>query len=143
MPISDRLPQYLRTHNLRLTQPRQVVFEFLVSAGEPVKLSQIIALHGVWADRASLYRTVKLFKKLEIIREVHRSGGDWLELGGDFSPHHHHLTCAECGLTKTIDNRQLESQLLRIARADGFTVTDHQVEITGSCYNCLLLSSQQ
>lgn len=143
MSLNDRLSTYLKQHHLRQTQPRRIVFEFLVNAKAPVKLRQIIELQGNWADRASLYRTVKLYKQLGIIHEVHRPGGDWLELGGEFSAHHHHLTCTHCGITQVIENPPLEDHLSKIAKQLGFVAHDHHVEISGLCASCLILGSQQ
>lgn len=142
MNLADRYQKLLKKHGLRLTQPRRIVFEFLINAGEPVQLRQILGLQGNWVDRASLYRTVKLYKELGILHEVHRRGGDWLELGEEFSPHHHHITCIDCGTTSVIESHQLESDLRRIARGSGYELLEHQVEISGRCPTCLMLSGQ-
>jgi len=143
MNLESRLEKLLKQHGLRITRPRQLVFEFLINAKEPVKLRQVIALHGVWADRASLYRTVKLFQELGIIKEVHRSGGAWLELGETFSGHHHHITCSGCGITQNVTSAKVEAQLDEIARQAGYSVIDHQFEITGCCPDCLALAASK
>lgn len=143
MNLAQRLEKLLKTLGLRITRPRRVVFEFLINAGEPVKLHQVIALQGAWADRASLYRTVKLFRELGIIQEVHRSGGDWLELGEAFSGHHHHITCGDCGISRTITSPKIERQMAEIAAQAGYRVSHHQLEITGRCPDCLVLAGNQ
>jgi len=141
MNLETRLEKLFRQHGLRMTQPRRIVFEFLVNAKEPVKLHQVIDLQGNWADRASLYRTIKLYKDLGVIREVHRSGGEWLELGEAFSSHHHHITCVDCGLSQTITSPQIEQHLKQIASETGYSVLDHQLELTGRCPDCLATRS--
>ncbi|HSX14896.1 MAG TPA: transcriptional repressor [Candidatus Saccharimonadales bacterium] len=143
MDPSQKLQKLLLSRGLRLTQPRKLVLDFLVNAAEPVQIHQIVALSGNWADRASIYRTIKLFNHLGIIKTVHRPGGDWLELGEDFSPHHHHLVCSRCGYSQVIHSPNLEYQLAGVAEVAGFRPLEHHVEISGLCPDCLKLAGNQ
>ncbi len=133
----DKLERLLHQHDLRLTNPRRVVFEFFSLASEPIQLRAIITALVPLIDRASIYRTVELFERLGVLQEVHRPGRQWLELGERFTHHHHHLTCSGCGLSQALTSPELEQTLTDLGAAAGFRVTGHQVEITGRCGDCL------
>lgn len=98
---------------------------------------------GQSIDRASIYRTVYSFKRLGVIQEVHQAGQHWLELGEAFSAHHHHITCIDCGLSRTIISPKIEEHLTQITKRTGFKVIDHQLEITGRCQSCSSLRGDQ
>lgn len=139
-----KLEELLRRQELRFTRPRRVVYEFLALAQEPMTLAQIVsALTGI-VDRSSIYRILGLYKKLGVVREVNRPGQHRFELGEDFNHHHHHITCVDCGLSRTITSPALEQQLAELARQARFSgVFDHQVELAGRCQDCLGTSRDQ
>lgn len=139
----ERLDTVLHQHHLRLTRPRRVVFEFFAIADEPIQLPQVLSALGGVIDRASIYRTVTLFTQLGVVQQVHRPGRQWLELGEDFSPHHHHIVCTNCGLSQTLDSPALERTLQALANQAGFRPTSHHLEISGLCSQCLTTTSDQ
>jgi Fe2+ or Zn2+ uptake regulation protein len=137
MNLQEKLEQTLHSYNLRLTRPRRIVMEFFSIAQEPIQLPQIIKALDQLIDRASIYRTINLFLKIGLIKEVHRPGKQWLELGERFSPHHHHVTCSRCGYTLAIHSIALEKTLTLQAKHVGFQALGHHLEITGLCRSCL------
>lgn len=139
----DKLEDLLHQHRLRMTNPRRVVFEFFSLAHEPIQLRSIITALLPLIDRASIYRTVALFEQLGVVQEVHRPGRQWLELGENFTHHHHHITCTSCGLSQALTSPILEQNLVTLAAKAGFSVTGHQVEITGRCRDCLTAARDQ
>jgi len=139
----DRLDKLLHAHDLRLTRPRRVVFEFFALADEPIQFPQILEALGGVIDRASIYRAVTLFKELGVIKQVHRPGRQWLELGENFSGHHHHLACTNCGRSQTLNDQGVEASLRSAAAAAGFRPTSHHLEISGLCAECLAAASDQ
>ena len=89
-------------------------------------------------DRASLYRTIKLFETLGIVNRVPDGWKYKLELSDLFSVHHHHLSCLKCGLIIDIDDDQaLEAQISQLAGRYQFAPSRHQLEIQGYCQKCL------
>lgn len=133
----ERLDKVLHHNGLRLTRPRRVVFEFFALADEPIQFPQIITALDRVIDRASIYRSVALFQQLGVIKEVHRPGKQWLELGENFSEHHHHLTCTGCSRSQTLNDRGLEASLRSAAATAGFRPVSHHLEISGLCADCL------
>lgn len=130
-----QLHELLRRHGLSRTAARTAVYRTL-------KLEPAITIQALYAktsgrlDRASLYRTLNLFRKLGVVQDVVMAGKRKLELTDSFSPHHHHIACTSCGSAITINDETFERQIENLAEAHGFTHTAHSFEITGVCKGC-------
>jgi Fur family ferric uptake transcriptional regulator len=120
-----------------LTRPRQVVFSALLGR-EPQTMAQLVAACASQIDRASVYRTIALFEKLGVVQRLQIGWKYKLELSDTFHHHHHHLTCLKCGRTTPLpEDKQLESRLQQLAKAQNFTMQGHQLEIQGLCRDCV------
>jgi len=130
-----QLTNHLKKAGFSLTKPRRQVFEALQNT-EPQTMAALIA-GCVGVDRASIYRTVLLFERLNIVQRLQIGWKYKLELTGDFIHHHHHLSCVHCGnVTALPDDPVLEQQLHQLAVNQNFLPSDHQLEIRGLCVNC-------
>lgn len=125
----------LRTAGQSITTPRLVVFDYLVGRG-PVAINEVMVACLPRADRASIYRTLEVFRRLEIISELTINGQRAIELGEDYSGHHHHLSCSACGKSLDIIDVTIERRLDRLAEQYGFLITGHQLEVSGLCSTC-------
>ena len=72
------------------TVPRRTVFSQLEHKKPQTMHELITALDGV-IDRASIYRVVALFEKLDIVHRIHIGWKYKLELSQAFQGHHHHI----------------------------------------------------
>jgi len=133
MPSS--FEELLASKNLRTTKPRRIVFAALKEAAEPLPTSEIIRrCPGV--DRVSVYRTIDLFLELHIIERVAYGWKQRYELATPFRPHHHHLTCSQCGNVAELQSEELEILIRRIAKTRGFVLQRHTFELIGICRTC-------
>jgi Fe2+ or Zn2+ uptake regulation protein len=137
LQMEDKIKQYLREAGQSITEPRMAVFRFL-QEHDPTTIQAVIAALTPDIDRASVYRTIGLFRELHIIDDIVAGGRRMIELTDSFDSHHHHLTCLRCGRHVTIDDHLIELRLLAIAQAQGFEPTSHQVQISGLCRACRL-----
>jgi len=88
-------------------------------------------------DRASVYRTIYLFETRGIIKRVLIGWKHKFELSEAFINHHHHATCIVCGKVIKIDEDQfVEKQLNIIADSINFKLTEHSLELRGTCSSC-------
>lgn len=124
----------LRQSGNSITTARTVVFEALLGQ-EPLSMQELVRRAGK-IDRASVYRTIDLFETLGIVQRLNTGWKYKIELTDKFAEHHHHLTCEHCGLTTAMNEQELEAFIDRLARAKGFTLTSHQIEIQGLCASC-------
>lgn len=87
---------------------------------------------------ATIYRTLQLFEKLNIVYRVNFDDGfSRYELNdGDGDHHHHHLICLKCGKVLEVQMDLLESLEKEIERSGLFKIVDHSVKFYGYCKDC-------
>ncbi len=134
--MTSSITKALKDAGQSVTRPRLQVFEALHRADGPVAVSTLAGLLESQMDRASVYRTVGLFRKLGFIRDVAAGWRPMVELGDRFDPHHHHLTCTDCGRSAVFEDKGLEQVLVKLAMDQGYLLANHQVELTGLCSAC-------
>lgn len=134
--MQEKFKQHVWNSGLKITAPRLEVFRFLQRNDLTTVSATLTNLSGR-ADRASIYRTIALFRKLGIIHDVVAGGKQMIELTDGFSSHHHHLSCLKCGKSEAVSDQKLESDLDRISKKKGFRPISHQIEINGICPSCL------
>lgn len=86
---------------------------------------------------ATVYRTLKLLQECGLAH-AHNFG----DTHARFEPHveddghHDHLICTKCGLILEFYDEKIEQLQLVVAKAYGFSVTHHKMELYGLCKNC-------
>ncbi len=85
---------------------------------------------------ATVYRTIKLLSGVGLAAQ--RSFGECFaryELAAQIG-HHDHLICTGCGKIIEFENDRIESLQQDVAIEHGFRVTDHKLELYGTCKEC-------
>lgn len=129
------IEQALKRHRVSFTKPRKHIYEVL-SHSEPLTMQELIAsLPSV--DKTTIYRTVTLFETIGIVQRLQIGWKYKLELSNEYQDHHHHITCSQCGQTVALpEDTVIEERLLSLAKQQGFTPQDHQLEVRGLCPEC-------
>jgi Fe2+ or Zn2+ uptake regulation protein len=130
-----QLLELLRQRDLRYTTARQVVFK-LFKTEAAMTIQEIIVKTAGSLDKASLYRTLNLYRDMGIIQDVVIGGKRKIELTDSYSAHHHHIACSVCGRTVSIRDDAFEKQIESLALSHGFSHQKHSFEITGMCSSC-------
>ncbi len=134
---SDQFKKILKQRKLRLTGARLSIYEFLARNNRPVDTNKIVSSLASRADRASVYRNIELFEKIGVITKVYTGWKYRIELSEQFRPHHHHMTCTNCGKIIPISlGEKMEKAIENFGDKHGFKITDHQIELHGLCKNC-------
>lgn len=132
-----RFAELLKQHGYSVTTPRKVVFEVLYSYGLQTMSQLITRSKGI--DRASTYRAIDILEKIGAVSRVPQGFKYKIELSEKFLPHHHHITCSNCGRQSDIELGTLEILLEKIAVDNEYTLQSHKVELQGICSECKLL----
>lgn len=87
---------------------------------------------------ATVYRTLQLFEKLNIVYRLNFDDGcSRYELTtGSESHHHHHLICLSCGKVSEVKIDLLDALEEEIENEGQFTIVDHNVKFYGYCNGC-------
>ncbi len=123
-------------------QRKQILSVMLEHAQEHFSADSLYALVASVDDSigiATVYRTLELFEKLNMIRNVKikNDGANYYDLIDLDDEHHihHHLICQQCNKIIEIDD-ELEHYEQYIFEKYGFQVQDHDLTFYGVCSSC-------
>ena len=133
--MSHELDDFFQKNHLRLTQPRRQIFGALKSSSTPMSIAEIIKTNPS-VDKVSVYRIIALFARLHIVTTVTKGWRQSYELASPYAPHHHHLTCTDCGALTEVHSKKLESIILDLAGEYDFAPVGHHFELQGLCTLC-------
>lgn len=120
---------------MRLTKPRQAVFEALRTAAVPLPISDIARMCPD-IDRTTVYRVIETFQQLDIVTAITIGWKQHYELAEPFVPHHHHLFCTICRNAQPIQDAELESFIRTLGDKYNFVAIKHHFELEGTCSHC-------
>lgn len=126
----------LKKAGYSITKPRELVFGAL-EGQEPQSMAEVVHKLEHEVDRATVYRTIELFEKLGIVTRLNLGWKYKIELSENYSHHHHHLSCINCGKVVSFEEGQVLHQAIEhLATAKGYSMVDHSLEIRGRCPDC-------
>jgi Fur family ferric uptake transcriptional regulator len=81
---------------------------------------------------ATVYRVLTQFEQAGILIRSHfESGKSVYEL--DEGQHHDHLVCLDCGKVEEFYDAEIEKRQHAVAKAKGFTISDHALSLYATC----------
>jgi Fur family transcriptional regulator, ferric uptake regulator len=127
---------------VRLTSQRRVLLEVIQSSTEHLDAASLLRLarqRDARVDRATIYRTLELLKKMGLVDEL-----DLMHLNGEKHYYeirrdrdHIHLACFQCGKIEEYGSPLFERLKQEIVREGGFRIGVVRMEVGGRCRNCL------
>lgn len=132
----------LREDGQRYTTRRRALVELLSEVDQPLTIPQLLDRRRDLAQ-SSVYRNLAVLERAGVVHRIVTSDEfARYELAEDLTEHHHHhLICASCGdvtdftVPEAVEH-QLESALRTAARRAGFRVSDHRLDLVGTCQRC-------
>jgi Fur family ferric uptake transcriptional regulator len=139
--VHEAIAARLADRDGRYTGARRDLIQALAEAGRPLTVDEIV----VRAPRqrpSSVYRNLAVFEAEGVVRRL--AGVDDLarfELTEALVGHHHHLACQQCGAMTDVQlpahlEQALETELGRLAGAEGFALRSHVLDAVGVCSDC-------
>lgn len=134
MTTQERFETILRSHNLRLTQQTQAIFDILYTHKKPLSAGELFTeLPEV--NLSTIHRTLDRFTEVGITIAIPGKDFTKYELGEDFIGHHHHFTCTNCSTSYPIHDCYWETYKNSVEDNFG-TITSHTIEAHGICKKC-------
>lgn len=138
----DTIKQELRKEGYKLTTQRRAILKVIIDNHDE-HLSSDEVFNIVRKDYpelgiATVYRTLQLFEKLNIVYKLNFDDGcSRYEINsGTDHHHHHHLICLDCGKVAEVKLDLLDSLEHEIESEEQFTIVDHNVKFYGYCSKC-------
>jgi Fur family ferric uptake transcriptional regulator len=85
---------------------------------------------------ASVYRTLELLSKLNLVRRVDIGSSACYEPEQPSGEHHHHLVCKRCGKVSAFEDQRLEQAIMQVGRRLEYKIGEHEVVLRGACPTC-------
>jgi Fur family ferric uptake transcriptional regulator len=135
------LIQEFASRRIRMTQQRRALIETIQAADghmDAASLLEQARKRDPRIDRATVYRTLELLKKLRLVDEL-----DLMHLNGEkhfyevkTNVDHVHLACFECGAIEEFTSPIFERLKAEIARQNAFHIGVIRLEVGGRCRKC-------
>jgi len=136
----------LKKNALKFTIQREVILETLYSSDEhltPESLHHLIQekFPELKTGIATIYRTLSLLEESHMVTSLSfGTQGKKYELGA--KNHHDHMICTECGEITEFVDEQIEAIQHNVAKELGFKMSDHSMQIYGTCKSCQIKQLQ-
>jgi Fur family ferric uptake transcriptional regulator len=131
----------LEAQGIRLTAQRRALVETIQQTAGHLDVASLLEKarkRDSKIDRATVYRTIELLKKLELIDEL-----DLMHLNGEkhyyevrTQKDHLHLTCFRCGSVVEFTSSTFERLKREIAKENLFNIQVIRLEAGGLCQHC-------
>jgi Fur family transcriptional regulator, ferric uptake regulator len=132
----------LAAKGIRLTAQRRALVETIQEANRHLDADSLLELarkRGPRIDRATVYRTIELLKRLRLVDEL-----DLMHLEGEKHYYevktrrdHIHLACFSCGRIEEFVNPIFERLKTQISQETGFRIRVARLEVGGACRSCV------
>jgi Fur family ferric uptake transcriptional regulator len=134
----------LKSNGMRITAGRRALLQYIVdNSARRIRLAEIHAhmdRQPVRVDRASIYRNLEAFKKLEIIQELKLPAiGKCFQYVLDRKVHHFFI-CKVCGKAKPGDRALFNRIDAALRDIHGFAKSNLSVVFYGTCARCAILT---
>lgn len=134
----DEFVRFCAQNNIKATTVRKQLFE-LLKQNSPITASEFIQLaKNNGFDSVSIYRTINLFIKYDLVFEFGFGKQKTLQLHQpDNHGHHHYIRCSNCQQTARFEDRVIEKQLQLISDSKNYNnISAHYLEIIAVCQAC-------
>jgi Fur family transcriptional regulator, peroxide stress response regulator len=127
----------LKEIGVRMTPQRHAILSYLYSSMNHPTADEIYkALEGTFPNMsvATVYNNLRVFKEAGLVKEL--TYGDASSRFDANMSDHYHVICRRCGKITDFDHPPLTSVEQKAAKATGFRVDSHRMEVYGICPAC-------
>lgn len=139
--IDEEVAGLLAKADQRYTTGRRRLVKALIDGGKPLTIGQIGEIDTT-LPQSSMYRNLTILEEVGAVSRIVTSDEfARYELAEHLTGHHHHLICNSCGDVADFEldhatEETLDAALHRVAEASGFTISEHRLDLLGSCNAC-------
>jgi Fur family ferric uptake transcriptional regulator len=133
------IKEKVRLSGLKLTKQREAICQVFFAQTGHRSAEEILnsaRMLDAKVSLATVYRTLKVLQEFGFVLSHNFKDGQALFEPRFEDEHHDHLICKNCGKIVEFMNIKMEMLQIEIAKAYGFSITDHKMEIYGLCENC-------
>jgi Fur family transcriptional regulator, ferric uptake regulator len=130
---------YLLNKGLKHSQQRKEILDVFLSIDKHLttdELYRIVKKRHPRIGCATVYRTLKLFSRCGLCRELKFEDGTSRYEHLYAHPHHDHIICTTCGRFIEVIDPDIERLQDKLFKLHGFHPQRHKMELYGVCQRC-------
>lgn len=131
--------EILKKEGLKYTPQRENVLEIILNTKGHLDCEDLYALiksKNIKVSRSTLYRTLDILVKHNMIRKLDLGDGVFRYEKKINVPHHDHMICINCSDIIEFVNDDIENIQIEIAESFKFKLIRHIHQLFGICENC-------
>lgn len=136
----EYLISLIKDNGGRMTKKRETILKQLVEYDKKLlTVDELLTLcqnENSDINITTIYRNLELLETLNLIHKVNLDRTTCGYKLNTAESHHHHLTCKDCGKVIDINYCPISPELLEMANQSKFTITEHNLELFGTCDDC-------
>jgi len=138
--VVEDLKIVLKNKGMKYTEQRAIILQILLNIDDHLNAEEVLEIvKKKYPEQkigiATIYRTLNFLEEVNLISSI-SFGKDGKKYEGNNTQHHDHLICTVCGDIVEFYDEEIENKQERIAKENGFTITDHTMQIFGVCTPC-------
>ena len=135
------LKAILQEKGMKYTEQRAIILELLLILDEHLSADELLDIVKEKYPNnnigiATIYRTLNFLEEVNLISSISFGKDGKKYESNDKDNHHDHLICTSCGKIVEFLDMEIEKKQEDIATKNGFTITDHTMQIFGICKEC-------
>lgn len=134
--LREQFASYLRRQKYRNTQERYLVLDNVIAIDDHFSADELY-LHmrgkGIKVSRATIYSSLDLLTKCNILMKHHFQGESAHFELADKMPNHDHLICIECGRITEFREEAIDDIQNDVCAELGFKPVKHSLQIFAVC----------
>jgi Fur family ferric uptake transcriptional regulator len=128
----------LKSNGKSITDERKEIFNFIQT--KHIFSAQEILEEFPTLGRASIFRTIRLFLEIRILRRLTLGERSETYEINETEHHHEHMKCTICQNIMSFDSHSICKKIFEEAKKQGFIIQEHSLSIIGKCQKCTSLS---
>ncbi len=131
--------EILKKEGLKYTPQRESVLKIILNTKGHLDCEDLYSLiksKKIKVSRSTLYRTLDILVKHNMIRKLDLGDGVFRYERKINVPHHDHMICVNCGDIIEFLNDDIENIQIEIAKSFKFKLLRHIHQLFGLCKNC-------
>lgn len=123
----------------RNTKQKQLILEILRDSKRPMSINEIY--HSIVNDypkiaKSTIYRNIDTLLQQDLIDKYYLNDQElFYRIKSSSNEHKHYIICDKCKKMFDLPTCPIHD-IEQVMRDTGFTITDHYIQITGTCKDC-------
>jgi Fur family peroxide stress response transcriptional regulator len=133
----EEFKRFCRERGWSFTPQRRAILEAVLERDSHPRADdvyEVLARRRVRVSRATVFRTLESLAQHGLIAKASHPGSSVRYDGR--TDRHHHLVCTRCERVIDLSDARLDALPLPDTQRFGFVVSDHQVQLRGTCREC-------